>query len=162
MKPFNQTVEEFGAFVHFINSDLDLGKIKKMFQALEEFKQKNPWSGDFDERKEKFTDLHNKFNEIFGRNIGLSIEISPNPRDWSSSGNSYYIQFRDGKEEIHLKGRFSVITFLHEWFHALLGNNEKIARIASWFVFSKIFPEKWEKLKIKSGLARPINGGVEK
>lgn len=126
-------------------------EIKEMFDALNEFKQKNPWAGDIKERKEKFRELHEKFNKIFNKNIELTFLIPENIRDWEPSGASFYDKFY---KIIAIRGRLSVITFIHEWLHVFTDSQE-ISRDLSEYIFAKIFPEKWEKLyRDESGIMR--------
>jgi len=66
---------------------------------------------------------------------------------WCFSGTSYAY-----KNRIVLRGRLSVITFLHEYAHILFetGNQDKAQKWAL-DLFKEVFPEQYAKLKVKFG-----------
>lgn len=125
-------------------------KIKELeeptIEILKEFKEANPWRGTIDERKEKFRVAFRKMRELYG--IGrsrLTFAVPNRVSQWRASGWSSYNR---STGRITLRGRLSVITFLHEFGHAL-GKGEKGAVKFSLNLFEKVFPEQWEKLQNK-------------
>jgi hypothetical protein len=121
----------------------DEKKMQQTIAMLREFKEMNPWKGSVEERKAKFEWLYESLNNIYGRQTKLSIEVPNNIKEWYSSGGSYYSRVSD---TVHLRGRLSVITALHEYAHAL-GGNEVAAYCWSNYLFRTVWPEKAVKLK---------------
>jgi len=116
---------------------------RKSISVLQEFKKKNPWKGRIPVRKEKFLWLNNKLNKIHSRNIRLKFRVPSKLNKWHASG---YSNVNWNSQTIILRGRLSVITFLHEWGHILLGYSERHAQCFATKLFRKIFPKKWKKL----------------
>lgn len=106
-----------------------------VLDAMNEFKRKGAWRGTDEERFVKFDDLLTRLSNVFG---------IPKPRLTYSnmtrgfSGSSYY---SPSSHEIHLSGKWSVITFLHEFIHSC-GFGETNAVRWSTNLFKKVFPEK--------------------
>ena len=113
--------------------------------AMANFAQYNPWRGNLGERSEKFIGLHNNIVAITGRNITLNLDSIQPLRMWKkiSSGASNYNPI---SATISLSNKFSVITFLHEWGHAL-GLNEVDASAWSNRIFEIYFPDQFHKLR---------------
>lgn len=114
----------------------------RVLEALRRFKEMGPWSGNIEQRKMKFQWLHDRFNEIFGRRVSLHFEVPNDIKLWYFSGSSYYSPLTDS---IHLKGRLSVITFMHEWGHAI-GLGQREAQEWAVGLFKTVFPEKMANL----------------
>lgn len=102
------------------------------------------WRGEVKDRKKAFLELHNFLNTLYNRNIKLIFNINEDPSKWTFSGNSYYSSL---EEKIVLKGKLSLITFLHEWGHALGKWKQEEAQEYAVSIFSKAFPEKFAKLQ---------------
>lgn len=137
-------------------------KMKMVVEALEELKHANPWKGTIEERKSKFIRLHERMNAIFGRKLKLLFNLPPSIKDWGDSGQSCYFWNISGVEGIKLCGRLSVITFLHEWGHAL-GMEQEDAQKWAVELFKRIWPEKFAKLvEVGGGMLKlPISSLVE-
>jgi hypothetical protein len=135
---------------------MDLNKAKeleeKTLAVMTEFKNMNLWQGKIRERKEKLAWLNGKFNEIFTKNIILNFDIPTHFSEWGSSGGSDYNLTTN---TITLRGRISLITFLHEYAHAL-GLNDLLAQEFATSLFKKVFPEKWTTLQVRN----PNNNNV--
>ena len=124
---------------------------EKVIKVLKEFKRMNPWKGSPEERYEKFKWLHEKLNEIYGLSVRFVSEVR---KPYTFSGNSYYDPY---SKTITLMGRYSVITFLHEWGHALdlspKWHNKLPMHGEYWAVafsvtlFKHVFPEKYARLR---------------
>lgn len=125
-------------------------KIKELeeptIEILKEFSEANPWRGKIEERKEKFRVAFRKMQDLYGINrCRLRFRVRNRISQWGPSGWSSYDHLN---RVITLRGRLSVITFLHEFGHAL-GKGEKGAVKFSLNLFEKVFPEQWEKLQNK-------------
>ncbi|MEM5866348.1 MAG: hypothetical protein QXG39_00310 [Candidatus Aenigmatarchaeota archaeon] len=122
----------------------------EVIQVLQKFKEMNPWKGTVGERIDKFKWLFKEMKRIYNLNDWQLICAVPTEiKNWYSSGSSYCDKLR---KVIVLRGRLSVITFLHEFAHAL-GMSQGEARVWSESLFKKVFPEKWENLvRDSSGL----------
>lgn len=64
--------------------------------------------------------------------------------DGSSSADSCYSQ---NDHSITMRGKLSIITFLHEVAHAILSHNEHQARVWSLNLFKRIYPKSFAKLQ---------------
>ncbi len=129
-----------------------------LLQAVQRFASSKPWEASTQSRQEKFRQLN--------RSMAGPCGIEP-PRlvfeklDGGSTGGSHYMP-RDHR--IVLTGKLSVVTFLHEFAHAL-GYGEKAACRWSINLFRKCFPRQYSRL-IHMGhmlirpqeLAKRING----
>lgn len=113
-------------------------------EALEEFKRRGAWSGTMAERKAKFEWLHRRLCEIYGRNIRLRFRVAKRFGLWRFSGASCY---NHTTQTITLRGRLSVVTFLHEWGHALGFDEQEEAQRYAVGLFKTVFPEQFERLK---------------
>lgn len=76
---------------------------------LRDFKESNPWSGTYDQKKEKFKDLMTSFCEIHKVESPKLIV----PRSWKHKrhGDCWFKQ-----QKIRMRN-FSVLTLLHEFKH---------------------------------------------
>ena len=100
--------------------------------AVKRFKRAKPYRGSLDERKLKFTALHQDLCRIFGKTTTLIFGTL----DGSDSGSSC---FSPAADTITLKGKLSVVTYLHEFAHAL-GRDERGACRWSVNLFKRTFP----------------------
>jgi len=98
--------------------------------ALRELRHKKPWRGTIPERVANLQALHLALCEVYGLKTRLTII----PRDCDSGGSNY----RPGEDRITLIGRLSVVTYLHEFAHAL-GRDEWGACRWSLNLFRRIF-----------------------
>lgn len=96
------------------------------------FKRSKPYRGTLDERKLKFEAFHRELCGIFGRQTLLTFGVI----DGSFSGDSSYCR---GTDTIALRGKLSVVTYLHEFAHAL-GRDERGACRWSINLFWRVFP----------------------
>jgi len=110
-----------------------------LLQAVQRFASSNPWGGSTKSRKEKFRQLN--------RSIAVACGIE-SPKllfgrlDAGGTGASHYNP-RDHR--ILLDGKLSVVTFLHEFGHAL-GYGEREACRWSINLFRKCFPRQYSRL----------------
>ena len=100
--------------------------------AVRAFKIARPWRGSIDERKAKFAAFHQALCAIYGKTTTLTFEEI----DGSFSGDS---SFCPATDTITLRGKLSVVTYLHEFGHAL-GRDEKGACRWSLNLFKRTFP----------------------
>jgi hypothetical protein len=100
--------------------------------AVKRFKRAKPYRGSLDERKLKFTAVHQDLCRIFGKTTTLTFGAL----DGSDSGDSSYCPSTD---TITLKGKLSVVTALHEFRHCL-GKGEREACRWSVNLFRRTFP----------------------
>jgi len=121
-------------------------KIKEeTYIIMRKFKKMKPYRGTLEERKEKFKWLNKELSKLYNIPIPELIFIINNHKH---SGYSYYNCLT---HTICLQGRLSIITYLHEFAHAL-GYGEEGARKFSQTIFKKTFPILWSKLKEVDGL----------
>lgn len=130
-----------------------------VIEAVRTFAQAGPWKGSTESREEKFRQL----NQDLASACGIDEPtLAFRCLGGKSSGASHYIP---GNHRIVLMGRLSVVTFLHEFAHAL-GYGERQACRWSINLFRKCFPRQYSRL-IHVGhtlirpetLARRVNGG---
>lgn len=106
--------------------------------AVTNFKINNPWEGSIEDRFAKFRQLNDDLNKIYGK----SVSLEKGRINFSDSGSSY---FNAVDNVIVLKGRLSVITYLHEYAH-VLGKDERQAVRWSLNLFKQVFPDKFARL----------------
>lgn len=104
---------------------------KATLNAIEEFKSMRPWMGTILERKTKLIYLHRHLCEIYGIDIGITFDLQSYSR---------YLPM----EKIIVLHNCSVVTFLHEFAHAM-GKDEKGACRWSLNIFKRFFPKSFEK-----------------
>ena len=113
----------------------------ELLRVVRLFAASNPWKGSLRTRQQKFCQFNHlmavacRIDEpllAFGRLDGSS----------SSSGASYYVP-RDHR--IVIVGKLSVVTYLHEFAHAL-GFDERKACRWSINLFRKCFPRQFSRL----------------
>jgi hypothetical protein len=104
---------------------------KATLNAVNEFKRMHPWRGTNRERRSKLIYLHRHLCEIYGIDIGITFD---------PQGISQYLP----EENIIVLNNYSVVTFLHEFAHAM-GRDEKGACRWSLNLFKRCFPKSFEK-----------------
>ena len=103
------------------------------------FAASKPWGGSIEDRKRKFSDI----NRMMAQACGIEMPtLAFGALNGGSSGSSFYSQ-RDHR--IMLTGKLSVVTFLHEFAHAL-GMNEQDACKWSINLFRRCFPRQYSRL----------------
>ena len=112
-------------------------------RAVRAFARSRPWRGTFDERCEKFRTLHRELCRLYGIDVGLSVAIHHEQGAGAASGGSYYMPLR---REIVLRGRLSVVTYLHEFAHAL-DKDERGACRWSLNLFKRYFPRSFARCR---------------
>jgi len=108
----------------------------EVLRALRAFRRAKAWRGTVGQRTQRFAELHRELCRIYRRSTALYFE--PGPGD---SGSSCYVPVRD---QIILRGRLSVVTYLHEFAHAL-GKDERGACAWSINLFRRIFPRSYAR-----------------
>ena len=104
--------------------------------AVKAFAKSKPFRGTDQERFEKLVKLHNRLCEIYGVAPSLTFNDSseyPSPGVFIPSSNEIVLS------------TFSVITYLHEFGHAL-GKGEKQTCRWSLNLFRDYFPRSWSRL----------------
>lgn len=108
--------------------------------ALRAFRRSRPWRGTIIERLEKFQHLHAALCAAYGLSTRLRcVDVDRN----RCSGSSSYTPIAD---MITLRGRLSVVTYLHEFGHAL-GYGEQGACRWSINLFRRMFPRSFARLR---------------
>ena len=110
-------------------------------KVMEAFRDAKPWSGSVRSRMSKFYRLHDGLCKAYG--IDVPLFFHPSIFRDSYSGNSYF-DSRVGY--IYMTGKLSVITYLHEFGHALKGPSEHEAVRWSVNLYRLIFPNKFKEL----------------
>jgi len=132
--------------------DIDAGVIT----ALEYFKAKKSFNMDTEGRFEAMQEMLNELCDVCGIPI-LSFEMEN--IDGSFSGAS---EFNSSEYKIVMRGKLSIITFLHEFAHAFFFHTvnflyqesnqfnyykiEQLAKMWSHHYFRKVYPRQYDKL----------------
>lgn len=120
-------------------------------RALREFRRSRPWRGTPDERAEKFRQLNRDLAAAYGIS---EPELAFECLDGGNSGSSHYSRI---KHRITLKHRLSVVTFIHEFAHAL-GRGERGATAFSVNLFRRVFPSQYARaVHVGHMLIRPAD-----
>ena len=112
--------------------------------AVRAFKQVGPWRGTPEERRLKFGLL----NEALAVAYGMPVpELRFAGIDGGFSGASSCRRRGTGRPAvITMRGKLSVVTYLHEFAHAL-GRDERGACRWSINLFRRVFPEQYARLQ---------------
>lgn len=108
-----------------------------VLQALYNYRDSRPWRGTLRERQTKLRKLHRELNAVTGRKTRLKIQ-----------GVSIPDRYQISADCIYLNSEFSVITYLHEYAHALFGRDEVTACRWSINLFRKVFPRSYSRLEV--------------
>lgn len=113
---------------------------------LEIFKNSNPWKGTLEEKQNKFRELNENLSKVYGIDTPQLVFVKK-----FSYGCCYFpignlIVMEQDKNE-----KYSVVTFLHEFGHAL-GKNEKQTCKWSINLFRRHFANSFMKLKSRGHL----------
>jgi len=127
---------------------------RETVKAVKRFKQTNPWKGSREVRAAKFDALLAELKVIYNKPALRCVYDCHRP--YFESFASCYSRYED---LITMHGRFSVITFLHEFAHSL-GRDEYGAVRWSTNLFAKVFPEKMVALSA-SGHVLTINRSTQ-
>lgn len=105
-----------------------------VLRALKSFRAEKPWQGTPQERINKLNCLHT--------DLCICYRLSPPPSlVIPSHADGYHIERR----EIHVSNRLSVLSYLHEFAHAI-GLSERAACGWSINLFRRIFPRSYANL----------------
>lgn len=117
----------------------------EVLAMMARFKATNPWlrEGPENTRTHKFNALLKELRTFYTVDVRANYRRITIPQ--SDSGASHYNHRR---RLIVMEGRFSVVTFLHEFAHAM-GFNEHEAVYWSTNLFAKTFPEKLGALEAR-------------
>ena len=112
--------------------------------ALRALRRAGPWRGTLRERQRKFRRL----NDALARAYGMPTpELHFAGIDGGFSGASSCRRRGTGRPAvITMRGKLSVVTFLHEFAHAL-GRDERGACRWSINLFRRVFPEQYARLQ---------------
>jgi hypothetical protein len=115
-------------------------------EAIERFKKSNPWKGSVQEKQDKFRNLNEELSKVYNIETPQIVFV-----EQFAYGCCYFPVGNLIVMEQERDGRYSVVTFLHEYGHAL-GKNEQATCKWSINLFRKHFPESFAKLKPKGHL----------
>jgi len=107
------------------------------------------WRGSLEKRKAKLQSLHDGLCCLYSKSTKLEFGVI----DGSCSGSSYY---RRSTDTISLSGKLSVVTFLHEFAHAL-GRDEFGACRWSINLFRRCFPRSYARTTCEGHVLRRIH-----
>lgn len=99
-----------------------------------------------EERMSKIRQFHEALHHIYGRHTNLHFGLL----DGGCSGSSYY---RPVDDVIVLRGKLSVVTYLHEYAHAL-GRDERGPVRWSVCLFKQVFPEEFSRCEFHGHMLR--------
>ena len=119
--------------------------------AVKAFERSGPWRGSIEKRKAKFRRLNEAFAGVYGM---PTPDLRFERIDGSFSGASSCLRGGDGRPAIiTMRGRLSVVTFLHEFAHAL-GKDERGACRWSINLFRRVFPRQYARLQADGHVLR--------
>jgi len=109
-------------------------------RAVRRFARTRSWRGSLEARRVKFGALHRTLCEIYGRQTRLEFR--------GGGGDSGSSSYSPGLDLITLRGRLSVVTYLHEFTHAL-GRDERAACRWSLNLFKTCFPRSFARCRFE-------------
>ena len=122
--------------------------------AVRAFKAELPWRGGLEARQAKFARLNAALANVYGLSEPV---LRFEGIDGSCSGASSCRRGGPGEPAIiTIRGRLSVVTYLHEFAHAL-GRDERGACRWSINLFRRVFPEQYARLQADGHTLRTAN-----
>ncbi len=121
-------------------------------RAVKKFAKSKPWCGTLSERQIKFRRLNHDLAAAYGV-AEPHVVFGGMPAIGGDSGSSCYIP---AVQAIILRGKLSVVTYLHEFAHHLFGGNERKACRWSINLFRRCFPLSWEKINFDGHMVRRV------
>lgn len=119
-------------------------------RAVKDFARSKPWAGSLMERQEKFRVL----NEALAAAYGFEApKLVFGINETMDGGSGCYLP---ALRTIILKGRLSVVTYLHEFAHFLYGGSERTACRWSLNLFRRCFPRSWARLRFEGHMVRGL------
>lgn len=112
----------------------------EVMEAAQEYAKAKPWAGDAMERRAKLETFHASLNRATGRTTELRVISNNAIRDVLGCYNP-------AADIILIGDKMSVVTYLHEYGHALKGSSEREACIWSINLFRKVFPKSFAGLR---------------
>jgi len=125
-------------------------------RAVRKFAKSRPWCGTLSERQTKLRQLNHDLAVAYGV-AEPQLVFGETNRDGDDSGSSCYIP---AVGAIIMRGKLSVVTYLHEFAHHLFGKDERKACRWSINLFRRCFPKSWEKLRFEGHMVRRITPSV--
>ena len=131
--------------------------------AVRAFRDDGPWRGALEERKRKFCRLNEALAEAYGMPTpDLRFAGIPSLGGGSFSGASSCRRRGRGRPAvITMRGKLSVVTFLHEFAHAL-GRDERGACRWSINLFRRVFPEQYARLRADGHVLRSTSRNMSR
>lgn len=150
----NHSEDKYPKDLDTILSDQDYKK--ETVRILTEYRRWGPWKGSISYRIQKLYWLHNSLCDIYDKDTALFVH--PSVLSGGTSGSSCHVKTTYG-DFIVMKGRVSVLTYLHEFGHALKGMSEFAACRWSINLFREIFPDNFKRLVAKGHYLYPSKKG---
>src|ERR1700722_17861722 len=110
-----------------------------VLRAVKAFRTSKPWRGTVGERQEKFMTLNAALADAYGLPAPRLVFETDETQD---SGSSCFVP---ATETIILRGRLSVVSYLHEFAHFRFGRGEKTACSWSLNLFARCFPKSFAR-----------------
>jgi len=120
-----------------------MGHLSHLETILREFKSWHPYRGTIEERKIKFLKLHKAICNLLALDFRLEFRNLGDGRRSFGSSTDYF------RKVITIRGKLSVITYLHELAHALGLLSEELAQrfALAWFarIYPRLFLKAWKQ-----------------
>lgn len=124
----------------------------EVLAAMREFRDAKPWRGTVAERKAKFEALHTKLCAAYNKSLTLLLDVPDAER---TRGTGCYLS---PIRIIQLEGKLSVVTYLHEFAHAVFGQSEDKAVAWSTNLYRRMFPKSAARMQSEGHLiVKPNN-----
>ena len=122
-------------------------------RAIKAFSKEKPWRGTLAERQAKYRALHCALVLAYGIEPTELVFENDESRD---SGSSCFVP---ATRRIILRGRLSVVTYLHELGHCLWGRSEEKACRWSISAFYRCFPRSFARCRHDGHMLRAGRAG---
>lgn len=119
-------------------------QLDKTFRIVEIVRKQNFDYWDKDKRKTAFENLNKDLSDFFGVEKPKICFLEKDKR-------AVVLGMCDKNSKIIFLSNYSLITFLHEFFHYVFDNSETDIRIFSVLVFSLAYPQNLKKLILNNG-----------
>lgn len=126
-----------------------LDKINEVVDVVRSYGE-DYWNKDTNTRELTFAVLNGELSRLF--NV-TKPEIKIIPRALSIT---QILGISNRQQNVIQLNKYSLVTYLHEFFHHLGNSDEVDARIFSNMIFGMAYPEKISKLKLKGGIVKKV------
>jgi hypothetical protein len=114
-----------------------------VLRAMKRYRRSKPWQGSSDDQCDKLRTLHEELCHIYGVRLFLCLTVDEERNGSYCPGTRTITLFGARRSGV------SVVTYLHEFAHAMFGASERYACTWSINLYARIFPRSFERMEFR-------------